>query len=64
MDLPSECPDLEKLAAFQEGSLTQDEQEDIEAHLVRCARCFAILKTSIKSETRVLDPKSKDPVRS
>lgn len=64
MDLPGECPDLEKLAAFQEGSLTQNEQEDIEEHLVRCARCFAILKTAIKSESGVLDPKSKDLVRS
>jgi hypothetical protein len=36
---PKTCPNEETLAAYQEGSLTKEEAEQIEEHLVLCERC-------------------------
>lgn len=36
---PGTCPDDELLAAYLEGSLTEEEKEGIEEHLVLCEKC-------------------------
>ncbi|MCI0489075.1 MAG: zf-HC2 domain-containing protein [Blastocatellia bacterium] len=57
-----ECPDLNLLAAFAEGNLTEWERDQIIPHLVRCKVCRRTIISTIEIIKMISDPEIK-PVR-
>ncbi len=55
MNVPSECPTENTLAAYLEHRLTREEVDALERHLVACERCRQWLAAAIKPE-RDVDP--------
>lgn len=50
--LAGDCPDLETIAAYLDGRLTERERARVTAHLVDCEDCYALFSES----ARVLEP--------
>ncbi len=50
--LAGECPDLETIAAYLDGRLTERERVRVTAHLADCEDCYALFSES----ARVLEP--------
>ena len=51
-----ECPQIERLAAYADGALRANEQEEVEAHLVECKVCLDIVAFAMKAKSAVPRP--------
>ena len=45
------CPDAETLAAYLDGRLTQDEREDLTAHVADCEACYFVVTEIAQTAT-------------
>ena len=54
MESEEQCPELEDLAAYADGSPLSS--PDIESHLIRCRRCRTLIAMIVKSKSSIADP--------
>jgi anti-sigma factor RsiW len=62
MSADKKCPELESLAAYIDGALSE-QRSAMEHHLVVCQRCRHLVARIVKSQSVVPDPVRRDPTR-
>lgn len=51
-EISAQCPTLEMLAAYLEGSLTAKERKGIESHLANCHDCLELVALVVRMRSR------------
>src|SRR5689334_17676130 len=60
------CPDLEDIAAFLDGTLSEGERAHVVSHLTACSSCYAVFADAARfqlEEEEALAARPKEPAK-